>query len=311
MEETGLQSLLMSSESGRDESGPAPGEFPSIESLPRGRRVELSRGVGFYREVKGPADSPTVVLLHGWMATGGLNWFQSFGPLGQSFRVIAPDLAGHGQGLRSWKAFSLRDCAEDVAQLIEKTTTGPVIVAGYSMGGAVAQLLWKHHPEKVAGLVLCATGPVLVPNLRHRIVLGATMSALVRTTRVAQASTYLPRQILGTLWPARNRPKSETLRHWAGSEIRRHDWRMVLEAGRDLGRFNAARWILRVDVPTAVIVTKRDAAIDPSVQLKMALAIPDARVHLIDDGHLSCTSPRFANVLSQACADVATAIPAA
>ena len=53
----------------------------------------------------------------------------------------------------------LADCADDMAALIDELGTGPVIAVGYSMGGPIAQLLWKRHPEKVAGLVLCATGP--------------------------------------------------------------------------------------------------------------------------------------------------------
>ena len=44
--------------------------------VPRGRRVALhGRGTVFVREVAGPPGAPTIVLLHGWMASGGLNWF--------------------------------------------------------------------------------------------------------------------------------------------------------------------------------------------------------------------------------------------
>lgn len=261
--------------------------------------------MGFYREVEGSGNAPTVLLLHGWMATGGLNWIHAFEPLGRSFRVIAPDLAGHGQGLRTWKPFSLAHCAEDAAELIERTGCGPVIAVGYSMGGAIAQLLWRNHPEQVAGLVLCATGPVLVPNLRHRVVLAAAMSALAGTSRVAQMSTYLPRQLLQTFWPARTIPPSKSLRQWAATEMRSHDWRMVLEAGRDLGRYSATRWIHEIDVPTTVIVTKQDSAIDPAVQLRMALEIPGARVHCMDDGHLACARPDFATLLTQVCTEIA------
>ena len=53
----------------------------------------------------------------------------------------------------------LADCADDVAALVEELGTGKVIAAGYSMGGPVAQLLRRRHPDKVAGLVLCATAP--------------------------------------------------------------------------------------------------------------------------------------------------------
>ena len=79
--------------------------------LPLGRRVELpGRGTTFVRDVAGPTpDAPVVVLLHGWFASGGLNWHQAFRPLSQHFRVIAPDLRGHGRGIKAWRRFRLSD----------------------------------------------------------------------------------------------------------------------------------------------------------------------------------------------------------
>ena len=45
---------------------------------PRGRRVSLAgRGEMFVRSVPGPVDARPVVLLHGWIASGGLNWFRT------------------------------------------------------------------------------------------------------------------------------------------------------------------------------------------------------------------------------------------
>ena len=64
--------------------------------VPLGRRVALEgRGTTFVREVAGPPHTPTLVLLHGWMASGGLNWFRTFELLAEDFHVIAPDLRGH------------------------------------------------------------------------------------------------------------------------------------------------------------------------------------------------------------------------
>ena len=74
----------------------SPPEHPEID------RVRLAgRGTTFVREVPGPPGAPTVVLLHGWFASGGLNWYRVFGPLSEHFRVIAPDLRGHGESVQS------------------------------------------------------------------------------------------------------------------------------------------------------------------------------------------------------------------
>src|SRR5687768_15991987 len=114
-----------------------------------GRRVELpGRGTTFIREVPGPPGAPVVVLLHGLLASGGLTWLDSFGPLGRRYRVVAVDLRGHARGLRSPRRFRLADCADDIAALLDVLGVESAVAVGYSMGGPVAQLLWHRHPTR-------------------------------------------------------------------------------------------------------------------------------------------------------------------
>src|SRR3954453_8337911 len=142
---------------------------PPSPRLPYGRRMELAgRGTTFVRRVEGPPDAPTLLLLHGWVASAGLNWFQVFEPLREHFNIVAPDLRGHARGLRTSKVFRLADCADDCAATLEELGTGPVIAVGYSMGGPVAQLMWRRHRDLVDGLVLCATSAGFMPNRVQR-----------------------------------------------------------------------------------------------------------------------------------------------
>jgi pimeloyl-ACP methyl ester carboxylesterase len=139
-------------------------QFPPGD-LPGGRYLDLEgRGTTFYRRVEGPAGAPTVLLLHGWTATSALNWYSSFGPLGERYGVVAIDHRGHGHGIRSDEPFTLEDCADDAAALVEALGLGPVIAVGYSMGGPIAQLLWRRHRELVAGLG--RAGPAAPPGHR-------------------------------------------------------------------------------------------------------------------------------------------------
>jgi pimeloyl-ACP methyl ester carboxylesterase len=269
--------------------------------LPRGDRIELpGRGTTFARVVDGPPGAPTVVLLHGWIASGGLNWFTAFGPLSGRYRVIAPDLRGHGRGIRSRRRFRLADCADDVAALLDHLGAEPAIVVGYSMGGPVAQLLWRRHPDRVAGLVLCATAYRFVRGGRERLVFGTMMATAIGTTRTGQligrASSASMRRWTNPAPAAR--PTS--LRAWAAGEMRRHDTVKVMEAGQAIGSYDARRWIGEIDVPTTVLLTERDRAIDPREQLKMAAAIPGAVVQTIDDGHIACAKREFGPALVRA-----------
>jgi pimeloyl-ACP methyl ester carboxylesterase len=272
-------------------------------AVPLGHRVELAgRGTTFVREVAGPKDAPTLLLLHGYMASAGLNWFRAFDALGEDFRVIAPDARGHARGLRSRRHMRLADCADDMAALIDVLDTGPVIAVGYSMGGPIAQLLWKRHPEKVAGLVLCATAPEL--GFGVRALNDAYLATVAGLTRTAGQLAAVPAAGANVLRKVRAHRPAGFL-EWAAEEMRRHDVRMLTEAARSISRFDSRPWIREVDVPTTVLRTNRDRLVDPAGQTELATSIRGARIVDHDHGHFACARSTFAEPLVGACRDVA------
>jgi pimeloyl-ACP methyl ester carboxylesterase len=271
--------------------------------LPLGQRVVLpGRGTTFVREVEGPPGAPTVLLLHGWVASAGLNWFTAFQPLGARYRVLAVDHRGHGRGIRSRSRFRLADCADDAAAVVEQLGGGPVVAVGYSLGGPVAQLLWRRHPEQVRGLVLAATSHSFV-GTREQLLFGPLMAAAAGGARVGQFATRLPGRRLRSVLAGPGGARPATMREWARAEMRRHDPRQLMEAGMALASYRAP-WVDRIAVPTAVIVTTRDRAVEPAAQLRMARRIPGASVHRVEDGHLACAHRSFAAVLLDAVDDV-------
>lgn len=286
-----------------DGAGPA-GE--PIPRLPLGRRVELpGRGTTFVREVPGPPGAPTVLLLHGLLASGGLNWFQTFGALGRHYRVLAVDHRGHARGLRTRKRFRLSDCADDAAALLDELGVDDAIAVGYSMGGPIAQLLWRQHPAKVSGLVLCATADRFVPGRREQLVFATAMAAATGSTRAGQALTRVPLGLVQRRIPPGLRSRPASFRAWARAEMGRHDWRMVTEAAAAIGTYDASGWIGDIDVPTAVVVTTEDRAIPPTEQARLLVAIRHSTFHRVEDGHVVCARPLFTRPLLTACQDVA------
>ena len=228
-----------------------------------------------------------------------MNWFQTFEPLAAHFNIVAPDLRGHARGLRTRKVFRLADCADDCAATLELLGTGPVIAVGYSMGGPVAQLMWRRHRDLVDGLVLCATSVDFMPNRFTRNVYQAAMLSATAMARLAWPSRVLPPVPMVNL-------RSTTMPAWAAGEMRRHDWRMIIEAGHSISTYNARRWIGDVDVPTSIVCTSEDRGVAPSMQREIAQAINGATVHSIADGHLACANARFADPLVAACLDVSS-----
>jgi pimeloyl-ACP methyl ester carboxylesterase len=275
-------------------------------AIPLGRRVELpGRGTTFIREVDGPPGAPTVLLLHGLMASGGLNWFQAFEPLWAHFRVIAIDHRGHGRGIRAWSRFRLSDCADDAAALLDVLGIDQAICVGYSMGGPVAQLLWHRHPEKVSGLVFCATSNRFVPGVRERLVFVTGVSAVAGSTRIGQLATRIPVSLWQRQIPPVVKARPDSLSRWARAEFRRHDARMVTEALAASCNFDSRTWLNPVEVPTTIVVTTKDHAVPAQEQLRLLLAIPTAEVHLHDEGHTWCAKPSFGRAMVDACLTVA------
>ena len=80
------------------------------------------------------------------------------------------------------------------------------------------------------------------------------------------------------------------LRRWLASELALTDRRRAMQAGFSLARFDSSAWIGRVDVPHAVVVTTRDAAVVAARQRRLIAALPDASVHEASIDHTGCVT---------------------
>ena len=130
-----------------------PHDFPPARTV-----VVPDRGEFFLRDSDPAGEAPVVFMLHGWVASADLNFGALYDDvIAAGYRVVAIDHRGHGRGPRPLVPFRLADCAADAAAVIRTLDLGPVIVYGYSMGGAIAQIVAHEHPDVVAGLVLSGT----------------------------------------------------------------------------------------------------------------------------------------------------------
>lgn len=257
---------------------PSPGDAPE---LPAGATAHLAgRGSVFYREVPGPPEAPVVILLHGLGANADLNWHCAFEPLGRHFRVIAPDHRGHGRGIRSHSPFTLEDCADDVVALADHLGVDRFTLAGYSMGGPIAQLAWRRHPDRVQGLVLCATSRDFRGHPRERLLFGGLgmLSGLPHLDALRLAAH-------GVEWVAEHVLGAHPHAGWAVDELRRADVATVMQAALAVGRFTSREWVHDVDVPAAVIVTEHDRLVPPHRQRKLAQSLPGAVVFEVAGDH--------------------------
>lgn len=254
---------------------------PVPPALPPGRTLNLpGRGEVFVRDCGGTRPGPAVLLLHGWTASADINFFAVYACLAQSYRVIAFDLRGHGRGMRSTEAFSLEDCADDSAALLQQLGTGRVIVVGYSMGGPVGMLLARRHPQQVAGLVMQATALEWRRAARDRMV-WRMLPVLDLSLRFG-AGAGLAERILRKA--AEEAPELDGYRPWLAAEFRRATARDLVSAGYALSNYDARTWAERLDIPAAMLVTTRDHLVRPARQRELAKALR-ASVLEIDADH--------------------------
>jgi 3-oxoadipate enol-lactonase len=269
--------------------------------LPKGRLIDLpGRGRTFVREVDGPSGAPTLLLLHGWTATADLNWFTAFDALGEHFRVVALDHRGHGRGIRPQGSFRLEDCADDAAALADVLGLSTFIPVGYSMGGTVAQLMWRRHESRVRGMVLCSTAGHFTSSREERLsFLGLTGLAALARLAPGQAREWLTEQLY-------LQRKSAGVQPWAIQQMAEHDWRHILEAGGEIGSFNSLDWLAGVDVPTAIVITTDDPVVPVQRQQRLAESIPAAAVYHVDAGHdaIYARAADYVPVLVEACLGV-------
>jgi len=257
-------------------------------ALPTGRRVELpARGTTFVRELAGPSpDAPTVLLLHGWTVTAALNWFRVYEPLAEFANVVSLDHRGHGRGIRSRRAFRLEDAADDAVALADQLGVERFVVAGYSMGGPIGQLVWRRHPERVQGMVLAATFARSSRRPAERVAMQG-VGHLGRASRLMprrrQIDVFTRAMIAGGSNPNERPP-------WFVSEVRSGSVPMMLEAGGAIADFDSRPWLGEIDVPTGIFITSHDGIVPPDRQHRMAALIPHARITSAPIDHDGCVT---------------------
>lgn len=248
--------------------------------LPPGRILGVpGRGEFFVRD-SGGSGQP-VLLLHGWMFNADLNWALAYAPLADAgYRVIAMDHRGHGRGLRSRSAFRLVDCAADSAAVVRELGAPGAVAVGYSMGGAIAQLMALEHRRSVSAVVMCATSAHFTSPMMKRT--WRAMPALRVALGLGGVGAW--QQALKQMGIPED-PRSA----WVAAELSRGSARDLAEAGRELGRHDARPWLSGLTQPAASVVTSADRSVPPSFQRELAAGL-SAEIFEVPADHMAAAT---------------------
>jgi 3-oxoadipate enol-lactonase len=224
-----------------------------------------------------------VVLLHAF-PLGADMWRPQLEAVPDGWRFIAPDLPGFGgeDPAGSGNA-SMDGYADDIAALLDALEIDRAVIGGLSMGGYVTFALFRRAPERFSGLLLADTRTAAdTPEGRTA---RRAMSELVKTQGPSAVADQMMPKLLG--------PTTRASRPHVEPEVRRLIVANTVRGIDDaihamMGRPDSADLMVRISVPTLVIVGEEDALTPVADSESIHDAID--RSHLVvlaEAGHLS------------------------
>lgn len=221
-----------------------------------------------YYEVLGPEERSdgeveTLTLLHNFMSSGRAAWGSLLPEFSRRYRVLLPDLPGHGRSLGHPDGYDHRTIACQLAELLRAEGAERGHLAGCSFGGMLAQLMVHHQHVEPATLTLVSTTYSINP-------------ATTGNTRALMPEHF------------------QAARKWMEATARLHDpyrypgyyEQELLPGFRQLSVESAIDLQLEdlheFKLPACIIQGAMDEFFPPFIPERMAAAIPEAELHMID-----------------------------
>ena len=239
-------------------------------------------------------DGRAVLLVHGLMATGEMfRWLA--GPLAARFRLVVPDLPGHGRSHAVPGPYSVEAMAARVAAALDDRGIREAHVMGYSHGGTVAQQLARDAPHLVRSLALVATYAYNTATRRERVE-GWLAPRMVRLFGMRRLAVLVARPGTGG-----GPPLAPDRIAWLREMLAGNDTAAMAQAAAELSRFDSRPWLSHLRVPTLVVSGGQDKAVPAHHAAMLTHGLPGARAASIDEaGHtMIWTHPdRLAEILA-------------
>jgi 3-oxoadipate enol-lactonase len=227
-------------------------------------------------EESGSGDA--LLFLHG-LGSCGQDWLLQTPTFCERFRVIAPDLHGHGQTDKPRQRVSIAQMTADVACLLDALGVKRTHIVGLSLGGCVAQQLALDGPARVRSLTLV--------NTFARFDMGAPGNAIPLVARMGILEVLgLPAQarfVAARMFP---KPEQAQLRALAAERIASNDMATYIRLLLAISAFNVTRRLNEITCSTLVIAGDCDTTVPLRAKRFLAAHIPGARFELVaDSGH--------------------------
>ncbi len=230
---------------------------------------------------QGSGDVP-IVLLHGFPLDKRM-WEPQAEALSGEFRVIAPDLRGHGESQATPGPYTMELLADDLNAFLDALGVGQVVLGGFSMGGYVAFAFYRKHPERVANLLLLDTRPQ--PDSEEAKGGRETMAQLAESEGAAPIAERLVPRLLCADTVANRQDVVDCVT----AMITECSVEGIAGDLRGMAlRGDSSDLLPNIGVPTLLVVGDQDVITPPAESQNMASVIPNATlVEVSGAGHIS------------------------
>lgn len=232
-----------------------------------------------------------VVLGHSFLCSGKM-WREQVPALVGRFRVINPDLRGHGRSSEVNRPFSLYDAVSDVVAVLDQLRLAQAIWCGLSIGGMVALRAALTCPERVSALILLDTdagAERALRKLKYR-----AMGAGVRAVGVSPFLSSIARLMFG----ATTRRQTQTLvNEWKKEFAAVHVPSALRCLDALMRRDSLLARLAQIRVPALVLVGEEDRSLPPPLSRRIHTLLRNSTLSVIPAaGHLSALEqPRAVN----------------
>jgi 3-oxoadipate enol-lactonase len=228
---------------------------------------------------EGPRAAQPIVLINS-LGTDFRVWDAVAGPLAQNARVIRYDKRGHGLSELPAGAATMADFSADLAALLDHLSVRAATIVGLSIGGMIAQELYRLHPDLVAGLVLCDTAHRIGTNEIWKARIGAVEAGGIEAIADGVMERWFTQNFRAN--------RRDELVGWRAMLTRTPQAGYLTACGalRDADLTAAAKTIR---APTLCVVGDEDGSTPVELVRELADLIPAAKFEIIAGaGHIPC-----------------------